>query len=101
MVAYLADIFNSPNSLNTSLRETENNIIRAKDGIKPMLKNNSSYRKNVNFKKVSNICPVISAFFSIMRFIPQDVHDLITERFQILKCSFIINFLYIIFLNFR
>lgn len=50
MVAYLADIFNSPNSLNTSLRETENNIVRTKDGVEPMLKTTRVIEKTFTSK---------------------------------------------------
>lgn len=48
-VAYLADIFNSLNSLNMSLQEIEDNIFRAEDDA--MLKN-FSYGENVHFKTI-------------------------------------------------
>lgn len=87
-VAYLADIFNSLNSLNISLQGKEDNIFHTEDNIEAMLKKLELWRKRA-LQNNFNHFPTLYAFIeSSDEVFPQDTKDIIIEHLQILKHSF-------------
>ncbi|KAL4148803.1 hypothetical protein QTP88_002956 [Uroleucon formosanum] len=87
-MAYLADIFNSLNSLNISLQGKEDNIFHTEDNIEAMLKKLELWRKRA-LQNNFNHFPTLYAFIeSSDEVFPQDTKDIIIEHLQILKHSF-------------
>lgn len=60
-MAYLADIFNSLNSLNMNLQEKKDNNFRAEDNIEAMFKKIELWRKR-SFQNNYNHFPTLYAF---------------------------------------